>query len=153
MRQPDNDKWTFLTTHLSKLYENLKVANEWMMYLSIPVRNLTTNDPNSRWHTCRLQDAGQVLERQAYGIRKTHGAIFTTDNWYARADRHLAISWSWHVYDIPKPCKAPVFSSLWARESEVNNVCWKFPHHFNSDTRPVNYKHSMSNFYCLLEVM
>ena len=30
----------------------------------------------------------------------------------------------WHS----KLCKPPVFASLWSRESEVNNVCWKCPH-------------------------
>ena len=43
-----------------------------------------------------------------------------------------------------KLCKPPVFSSLWSRESEVNNVCWKCPHHFNSDPQPVDCKRSRS---------
>ena len=43
-----------------------------------------------------------------------------------------------------KLCKPPVFSSLWSRESEVNNVCWKCPHHFNSDPRQVDCKRSRS---------
>ena len=47
-----------------------------------------------------------------------------------------------------KPCKPPVVSSLWARESEVNNVCWKCPHQFNSDPRPVDCKRSRSYFHC-----
>ena len=46
----------------------------------------------------------------------------------------------WHF----KLCTPPVFSSLWSRESEVNNVCWKCPHRFNSDPRPVDCTRSRS---------
>ena len=53
LRQPDNDKWTLLTTHLSK---NMKILANNDVYQS---------ETNDLWH--RLQDARQVLS--VYGIR------------------------------------------------------------------------------------
>ena len=43
-----------------------------------------------------------------------------------------------------KLCTPPIFSSLWSRESEVNNMSWKCPHRFYSDPRPVDYTCSRS---------
>ena len=53
------------------------------------------------------------------------------------ASRSAESSWRSTFQTVQTTC-------LWSRESEVNNVCWKCPHHFNSDPRPVDCKRSRS---------
>ena len=138
LRQPDNDKWTLLTTHLSK---NMNIlANTHVWYYS------GTND---LWHTCyKTLSRFWSVKRMPYVIHmgRNHGQ---TKELLIALAKHRPSRPVW----IPKPCTEQLFSSLWARESEVNNDRWKCPHHYNSDPRPVDCKRSISNFLLFLEVI
>ena len=126
-----------------------KIWQSWqiMMYTSqeLMIYDIGYKTLGKFWSVKRMVIHTGLYHRQTQtcGNYLLHGLIGCRDQ----------ISWSSRWHDIPKPCKAPVFGSLWARESEVNNVRWKCPHHFNSDPRPVDYKCSRSNFHCFLEVM
>ena len=70
-----------------------------------------------------IEDAGQVLERQAYAIRNTHGAKPQTNQRAINSSLNKHRSGLIERDDMTFQSRAKhLFSSLWARKSEVNNV-------------------------------
>ena len=80
-----------------------------------------------------------AIFRAGFFASKTTGVSTQTTGMHGLTDisRSAESSWRSTFQTVQTTC-------LWSRESEVNNVCWKCPHHFNSDPRPVDCKRSRS---------
>ena len=80
-----------------------------------------------------LEPVSSLAKQRGSGVStQTTGMHGLTD-----ISRSAESSWRSTFQTVQTTC-------LWSRESEVNNVCWKCPHHFNSDPRPVGCKRSRS---------
>ena len=111
---------------------------------------IINNTPNVYHRRRMIYDIGYKTLSRFWSVKRMPYVIIHT-GWNHRQTKELliALGQTQAARDYMQfRCHAKhVFSSLWARKSEVNNVRWKCSHHYNSDPRPVDCKRSRSNFF------